>query len=254
MSIEFTKAETLIVKLQELLVGQQVSQGIISEATKIVSARKGASEAYLLSKNKLLRFNFVAWEERVRAGQIYGRAGEIEYSEDGEEIQCHLCGQFFRQLSRTHIQAHGIGSADDYRALLGLNKNQGLLALRYSEEKSEYSISHGIVPPPGAPFFKGKDERREGEHRLQKGVKTSRRAEMRRVEGRPSLGIVTKDPETRSLHQGRFSLFGSDYYFSKNGETVTIISVTDDSIVVEGKLKDGVVVTKTYKRDDRKKQ
>ena len=62
---------------------------------------------------------FGSWE-----GPVFGALGVLD--DDGEHVQCHVCGELFRALARHLWAAHGIWSAE-YKAYFGLNNSQGLV-------------------------------------------------------------------------------------------------------------------------------
>jgi len=56
---------------------------------------------------------------------------------DGEKIQCHVCGGWFKALAPSHLRLHNM-TADDYREEFDLNRTQPLCA----EETSEWARQH----------------------------------------------------------------------------------------------------------------
>ena len=61
----------------------------------------------------------------VARGHFYGHLGI--FVDDGDRVQCHICGKMYISLASHVVMAHGI-LADDYRELFGLNYGQGLVS------------------------------------------------------------------------------------------------------------------------------
>lgn len=57
-------------------------------------------------------------------GPIFGELGALAV--DGDRVQCHACGLWYRSLASHAAQAHRL-LADEYRALFGLNAMTGLV-------------------------------------------------------------------------------------------------------------------------------
>jgi hypothetical protein len=53
--------------------------------------------------------------------------GVLPYDADEDRVQCHLCGGWFRALAPGHLRRHDT-TADEYRALVGLNPRLPLSA------------------------------------------------------------------------------------------------------------------------------
>jgi len=56
---------------------------------------------------------------------MYGKLGILET--DGERIQCHICGRWYKSLSSHAWHSHGF-TADEYRLEYGLNRGQSLIS------------------------------------------------------------------------------------------------------------------------------
>lgn len=198
--------------------------------------------------------HFVAWEERVAAGEIHGQVGRMAYSEDGRGVVCHLCGREYVQLTRTHVQKHGLGSADAYRELLGLNRNQPLSSPARSQACSEHSKRTGTVRHILAhrkPFVPGTDPRRSVPRRRQWGVQVRDRRTRKRTEGQLPPSTSGLEPNQRRVNRssGRINVNGTSYYFGKGAEgPVTITEVTGEKITVRGRLRDGTTRVKIIPR------
>ena len=58
-------------------------------------------------------------------GGPYGSLGVL--ARDGELVQCHICGRWFRDLEGPHLTAlHGM-TATEYREVYGLNRKTALM-------------------------------------------------------------------------------------------------------------------------------
>lgn len=62
--------------------------------------------------------------------KIYGEMGVL--ADDGEKVQCHICGRWFLALPRHLTSSHKV-SAKDYRDQFGLNRTQPLISQGLSE-------------------------------------------------------------------------------------------------------------------------
>jgi predicted nucleic acid-binding Zn ribbon protein/DNA-binding CsgD family transcriptional regulator len=60
-------------------------------------------------------------------GQIYGELGVLAADEDGQQVQCHVCGGSFRSVGVHAVQAHQL-SAREYKAIFGLRLGTALVA------------------------------------------------------------------------------------------------------------------------------
>lgn len=57
-------------------------------------------------------------------GPIHGELGSL--AEDGDRLQCHLCGQWYRSLAAHVLQRHHL-TAHEYRAAFGLSTSTALV-------------------------------------------------------------------------------------------------------------------------------
>src|SRR5262249_32438302 len=64
--------------------------------------------------------------------------GELRYDSDTDRVQCHLCGGWYRQLSRSAPYRHS-WNRDDYVQAFGLNLRHGLITPTLAAWKSEWS-------------------------------------------------------------------------------------------------------------------
>jgi len=60
-------------------------------------------------------------------GPIYGELGVLAVDEDGQQVQCHICGGSFRSVGVHAVQAHQV-SAREYKAIFGLRLGTALVA------------------------------------------------------------------------------------------------------------------------------
>lgn len=105
--------------------------------------------------------------------------GEVIADADGERIQCHICGEFYRGLN-SHIRMSHSMSADWYRQTYGLARGQSLLSPQAQARQRELALAKqraGLLKsqPPGAnPRMAGIDMR------LQSRVAASRNSAKRK--------------------------------------------------------------------------
>jgi predicted flap endonuclease-1-like 5' DNA nuclease len=80
-------------------------------------------------------------DERLWSGPLHGRLGVL--ADDGERVQCHLCGAFFGNLGGHVSQVHGV-SPEDYKRSFGLNATTGLIgpALRAARQREGAERKH----------------------------------------------------------------------------------------------------------------
>ena len=256
-SLELNNDESSFLKSQvQTLVDLNVPTDILNRAESIVSLTKeslgivGEGYALLGRKPKVDKLHYVEWEGRVRNGEIFGQPGRVEFGDDGKTIRCHLCGGWFTQLNNTHLQAHGLGSAEEYRELLGLNSNQSLASPEYGDKRSEIAITHDTVIhmiDKRKGFTSGPDPKRKGGRRLQTGLEIKDRFEDNRRKVILRSHHSGGNPRIRHPGGGNFSVYKQSYYFSKDAKEVEILSINDKEIVVRGIIK-GKGVTKTYRR------
>jgi hypothetical protein len=63
----------------------------------------------------------------IRRERLYAPLGVLPYDAAEDRVQCHLCGGWFRALVLGHLRRHDT-TADEYRALVGLNPRLPLTA------------------------------------------------------------------------------------------------------------------------------
>lgn len=66
--------------------------------------------------------------------QIFGEIGVL--ADDGEKVQCHLCGKWFTTLPLHLIKTHKT-EIDKYKEQFGLNRTQPLVSKKHSERLAE---------------------------------------------------------------------------------------------------------------------
>lgn len=257
VSLELNKQEGTFLKSQvQTLIDLKVPSEILERAERIVSSTKthlgiiGEGYALLGRRRNVERLHYVEWEELVRKGGIFGEPGRVEFGDDGKTIRCHLCGGYYIQLNNEHIQAHGLGSADDYRQLLGLNSNQSLASPEYGAKRREIATTRNTaqhISGKGHRFTSEPDPMREGKRRLQWTLEIRDRYEDLRRKGILTSHRSGDDPRIKHLGRGYFTVYKESYYFSRKAKEVEIVSINDEEIVVKGII-NGEDVTKTYRR------
>jgi hypothetical protein len=256
--IVFTPDEEKLLRFQEQITEEWgISPNLLGEARRVVEEKKRKFEVpwvlFSRKRNPVKDLHHVRWEELVEEGKIFGERGRMSFTPDGEKVICHLCGNEYVVLSGRHLNAHGLEDGDEYRELLGLNRNQPLAAPRYSERRRKTAIGLNTAKHfigKGEPFREEVDERREKRKRLQCLLERKDRHIERREKGELWPGRTGLGPQHRALnHVGRFKVNGKSYFFSKRSEgPVEVIRVTDDEIVVKGTLRDGTKLVKRYSR------
>ncbi len=65
---------------------------------------------------------------------MFGELGVL--IDDGEKVQCHICGQYFRALGSHIRNSHGIRAAE-YKETFGLNRGQSIISEKTRERIRE---------------------------------------------------------------------------------------------------------------------
>lgn len=61
---------------------------------------------------------------------MFGEKGKVSFSFDGDRVQCHVCGRYFRTLLSSHVpRVHGM-SAYEYKKEFSLCNTKGILGKR----------------------------------------------------------------------------------------------------------------------------
>lgn len=131
-------------------------------------------------------------DDRLWTGPLFGRLGAL--TDDGERVQCHVCGDFFGNLGGHISQVHGL-TPDDYKARFGLNATTGLIGPALKAARQREAEERKLTPdyarfvaageraratePPGRRSTKGRRLRLE--QRLDPKVQASRRAALARA-------------------------------------------------------------------------
>jgi hypothetical protein len=71
--------------------------------------------------------------------KFFGEIGRLTFSTDGNKLQCHLCGRYFRNLCSSHVPRIHHMSAYDYKELFGLCNTIGLTG---RETKTKSAQAH----------------------------------------------------------------------------------------------------------------
>ena len=66
-------------------------------------------------------------------GGLIGELGIIQYSDDSNKIQCHICGKYFKHLCSSHVPRIHHMTAYEYKKEFGLCNNSGLVGKETSE-------------------------------------------------------------------------------------------------------------------------
>ena len=100
--------------------------------------------------------------------------GEIVTSDDGSQIQCHVCGGWFGQLHIHTIRMHGLNAAD-YKAHYGLARGASLLSPQTAELQRQAAIARDQARK-GVPFGpENPPQKRTGiENRLSSKIRSSK--------------------------------------------------------------------------------
>ncbi|MCB0067039.1 MAG: MucR family transcriptional regulator [Caldilineaceae bacterium] len=76
---------------------------------------------------------------RPQANPALPPYGQMIYDDDGERVQCHVCGAFYRALGH-HVESHGM-SAAQYRAEYDIARKQTLNAPSITARLREASLA-----------------------------------------------------------------------------------------------------------------
>lgn len=149
-------------------------------------------------------------------GPIYGELGVLAVEVDGDRVQCHACGVWFRFLAN-HVWRTHLLTADEYRAVFGLAAGHGLVsptlaeklrrqALRtlrpYYERAAE--LAHSLTFEQRSAFMRGRKLRLET--RLDPRWQAARRALGERQSERLRDWYQALDPAARAAHLARLGV------------------------------------------------
>jgi hypothetical protein len=74
--------------------------------------------------------------------RILERAGLVQHTAHGTQIQCHVCGRWFGQLHIHTTRMHGLNAAD-YKECYGLARSASLLSPQTAELQRQAAIARG---------------------------------------------------------------------------------------------------------------
>lgn len=80
----------------------------------------------------------------MSATEMQSGAGFL--ADDGERVQCHECGRWFRALASHLTRAHGL-SSEEYRALHGLPRTQSLTSSASQQLRHEIGVRRRDTDP-----------------------------------------------------------------------------------------------------------
>lgn len=147
-------------------------------------------------------------------GPIFGERGVLACDDEGERVQCHVCGRWWRNLGIHAAITHKIG-ADDYRRLFGLRASTGLVSPAQRQRYARYEdrlaqvretgqeLIRGLTPAERRALVLGRKVRPEArQDRRDQG----RRAAQRSPEARARMSAAAKRvmPRRRRGARGRF--------------------------------------------------
>ena len=78
-------------------------------------------------------------EEPSWAGPFFGQFGVL--ADDGDRVQCHVCGGMFDHLGSHTNRSHGL-TADQYRQAFGLMQSTKLIGPTFRAKRSAISAEH----------------------------------------------------------------------------------------------------------------
>ena len=95
-----------------------------------------------------MKLTYLNYKEPLREVEDgYGYIGTLAQTEDGEKVQCHICGELFYNLGSHIHSTHGM-KAKEYREKFQLNKRTPLCSDKASEEykKRAMAIWNNLSP------------------------------------------------------------------------------------------------------------
>ena len=198
------------------------------------------------------RHTFDEWAACVSNGQIFGKPAHMEYSPDESQVRCHLCGNYFKEISNTHLWRHGLFDTNDYRVLLGFDRNFGLASPVNSDTRSKRSVelnSISYVEGKRISFSQDNPPLHPG-YRLQRREATAKRILSRRDRNTLPPSLTSENSQTRRTHRGSIKVYGQNYFIGNTVGEVTV-EVTNSEIVARGVNKQGKTIEKRFVRKDR---
>ena len=102
-------------------------------APQLLARRRSnmAARVQLIRRPRSQQPTLGEWE-----GPIYGELGVLAVEPDGDRVQCHACGKWFRFLA-THVWQRHVLTADEYRAIFGLKTTTGLMSPNLKQKRRE---------------------------------------------------------------------------------------------------------------------
>lgn len=116
--------------------------------------------------------------------QIFGEIGVL--ADDGEKVQCHICGRWFVTLQSHLRHKHGI-DVRDYKMSYELNATQPLCSKRHTEKMSTIQTPHLLQ-------FAGMNKDAQRESALRQRGQTFKM----RKQGRAKIKKIASSPESRA--------------------------------------------------------
>ena len=143
--------------------------------------------------------------------RFFAPIGSLPVSDDGQRVQCHLCGRWYRLLSGSHLQrAHG-WTSEAYRETFGLAARHALQAPALSARQAAHLKTRiRSDPRVRAGMRKGAAIARSGELARQgrdASARTARRAERRagQVRSGQARGAAARAPREQIVRAAGFA-------------------------------------------------
>ncbi len=149
-------------------------------------------------------------------GPIYGELGVLAAEPDGDRVQCHACGAWFRFLANHVWRTHQL-TADEYRAVFGLAAEHGLVSPTLAERLRRQALrtlrpyyeraadlAHSLSFEQRSAFLRGRKLRLET--RLDPRWQATRRAVAQRQAERLREWYRSLDPTARAAYLARLGV------------------------------------------------
>ncbi|MFW2338438.1 MAG: MucR family transcriptional regulator, partial [Acidimicrobiia bacterium] len=98
-----------------------------------------------------MRFEEPTWD-----GPYFGQFGVL--ADDGDQVQCHVCGEMFAHLGSHTNHSHGL-TADEYRRAFGLMQSTKLIGPTFRAKRRQITadVDHDTLDVYGH-LFEGIDQ------------------------------------------------------------------------------------------------
>lgn len=135
---------------------------------------------------------------------IHGELGVLR--DDGEKVQCHVCGEWFGHLGGHAAHAHGLG-ADEYRRRFGLMRKTKLGGPAWLAMRRQIGADHlKAAPNPRRERVKSmstEERRAEQSNRAWRAEHERTKTPPDRTRARPRSQVRDRNGPPRCVHPAR---------------------------------------------------